>query len=277
MKIRIKRGAALCAAVLASGILLIPSTGCKKLRFGNMLSTSDEVQLGQQAAKEIDQKAKIITSGPQYDAVQRVAARIIPLARKDYDVPYSVKLIDSKEVNAFALPGGPIYFYKGLVDLTGSDDELASVLGHEATHVVKRHSAKQISDAQTKGLLAQFALGRSSSILQTAASIGLQVDQLHFSREDESESDTYGFKYLTKAGYNPNAMATMFQKLQSKESGGGGPEWLQNHPLTKKRIADAQKRAAEYEKEQSEGSGNVSLSAPSPSPSPAPNSGVTPK
>lgn len=262
MKHRILKQAAFCAA--AGIVLLTGMTGCKTIRFGNMMSSSDEIQLGQQASREIEQKAKIITSGPQYEAVQRVAARILPLARKDYDVPYSVKLIDSKEVNAFALPGGPIYFYKGLVDLTGSDDELAGVLAHEATHVVKRHTAKQISDAQAKGLIAQLALGRASSIVQTAASFGLQVDQLHYGRSDEAQADENGFRYLTSAGYVPGAMATMFQKLQTKESGGsGGPEWLQDHPLTKKRIATAQKRAADYEKDHP-----TSSSVP-PSPAPA--------
>ena len=269
-----QKRAAFCAAGL---FLLTGAAGCKTLRFGNMMSQSEETQLGQQASREIDQKAKIITSGPQYDALQRVAKRILPLARKDYDVPYSVKLIDSKEVNAFALPGGPIYFYKGLVDLTGSDDELASVLGHEATHVVKRHTAKQISDAQAKGLIAQLALGRASSVLQTAASFGLQVDQLHYSRDDESEADKNGFKYLTEAGYTPDAMATMFQKLQTKETGGGGgPEWLQDHPLTKKRIADAQKRASEYQKEHPTGATSDNAAVPSPALAipPAPNGGT---
>ena len=245
-KFLLKQRAAACAAALV-GVGCV--AGCRSPRFGNMMSQSDEVQLGQQTAKEIEQKAKIITSGPQYDALQRAVARIIPLARKDYDVPYTVKLIDSKEVNAFALPGGPIYFYKGLIDLAGSDDEIASVLGHEATHVVKRHVAKQISDAQAKNIIASLALGRSSSIVQTVAGLGLQIDQLHYSRQDEAQADEIGFKYLTEAGYNPDAMAGFFKKLETKEGGGGGggPVWLQDHPLTKSRVQKAEARADEYE------------------------------
>jgi predicted Zn-dependent protease len=221
-------------------------SGCKGVRFPNMMSKSQEIDLGSQTAREIEGKNKLITSGPQYDQLQRVAARILPLAKQDYDVPYSVKLIDSKEVNAFSLPGGPIFFYRGLMDLAGTDDEIAAVLGHEATHVVKRHAAKQISDAQAKSIIAQITLGGANSIVQQIAGFGLQVDQLRYSRDDESEADRNGFRYLVTAGYDPNAMARMFRKLQADSGGGGGPYWLQDHPLTGKRIATAQQWAEDY-------------------------------
>jgi len=230
---------------MAFGTVAVTS-GCKNGRFGNMISKSDEVQLGQQAKQDVERQNKIITSGPDYDRLQRVAAKIIPLAKRDYDVPYTVKLIDSKEINAFALPGGPIYFYKGLVDLAQSDGELASVVGHEATHVVKRHSAQQISDANAKGLVAQLLLGRSGGAVQTLASVGLQLDQLKFSRGDESQSDEGGFRYLVEAGYDPYAMASMFRRMKEKAGSGGGPEWLASHPLTDNRIKAAEQRAKEY-------------------------------
>lgn len=245
----LRRKPSVIAAALLSGTLLagVTTTGaaCKSPRFGNRMSTSQEVQIGQQAKQEIESKERILTSGPQAERLQRVAARIIPLAQRDYNVPYSVKLIDSEQINAFALPGGPIYFYKGLVDLAATDDELASVVGHEAAHVVKRHSARQISDAQGKGLLAQVFLGRSSNIVQTLASIGLQLDQLRFSRDDESQSDEVGFKYLVEAGYDPNAMASFFRRMAEK-SKSGGPEWLRSHPLTSKRVEQAEQRARAY-------------------------------
>ncbi len=214
------------------------------------MSKSQEVQLGQEASQQVERENKIVTSGPKYEQLQRVAARILPLARKDYDVPFSVKLIDNKEINAFALPGGPIYFYSGLLDLASSDDEVASVLGHEATHVVKRHSVKQMSDAQAKGFLAQLALGKSSDLAQAAAGIVLQLDRLKFSRGDESQSDEVGFKYMTQAGYNPDAMASFFRKMGAK-TGKGGTEWLQSHPITANRVKAAEKRANEYQQGQS--------------------------
>ena len=241
---------ALIASTAIGGFML---AGCKGgPRFGHVfnMSKSDEIKLGQQSAQDVDSKSRFITSGPEYDRLQRVAARILPLAKRDYDVPFQVRLIDSKDVNAFALPGGPIYFYRGLMDLTTSDDEVASVLGHEATHIVKRHSVQQISDAQTKGLAASILLGKSSNGVQQVAGGLLQIDQLSFSRDDEAQADEFGFKYLTEAGYNPDAMASMFRKLQAQEGkGGGGQEFLQNHPLTRKRIQKAEERATDYKRE----------------------------
>lgn len=240
--------ACIAASLAALGMIGLPlaggMAGCKGALGG--VSKSQEIQMGQQAAQQVDAKSRFITSGPEYDRLQRVAGRIFPLARKDYDVPFSIKLIDSKEINAFALPGGPIYFYSGLMDLASSDDEVASVLGHEATHIVKRHSVKQIADAQTKGLIAQIALGKSSNMIQALANIGLQLDQLHFSRNDEAQADENGFRYLTQAGYNPEAMSSFFRKMGAK-TGTGGTEFLSNHPLTKKRIAAADERARAYE------------------------------
>lgn len=226
-------------------------SGCNKIRFPNMLSKSQELQLGSEAKREYDSefrsKNQIVTSGPQYDRLMRVADRILPLARRDYDVPFTVQLVRSKEINAFALPGGPMYFYTGLVDLTESDDELASVLGHEASHIVKRHSAKQISDAMFKQNIAGIALGNASQTVQALAGIGLQLDQMSYSRDDESQADEFGFKYLVEAGYNPDAMATFFEKMGKAAGSGGGPEFLRTHPVTGKRVEAAKKRAAAYE------------------------------
>ena len=244
-----RTSASVAAVCLLSGTAI--TGGCKSPNLGGIfaMSKSQEIDIGRQSAAQIDRQERIVTSGPQYEQLQRVAARILPLARRDYDVPFSVKLIDNKQVNAFALPGGPIYFYTGLLDLASSDDELASVLGHEATHVVKRHSVKQISDAQAKGLIAQLALGNSSRTAQAVTGLLLQLDQLRFGRSDESQSDEIGFRYMTEAGYNPEAMASFFRKMGAK-TGGGGTEWLQSHPLNSSRVKAAEKRANEYQQGQ---------------------------
>jgi len=236
----------LCGIMLTAGL---STAGCSHGRFNNMISKSDEIDMGRDISKQVDSQSKLISSGPQYDQLQRVGDRILPLAKKDFDVPYSVKLINSKEVNAFSVPGGPIYFYKGLMDLMDDDDQVASVLGHEATHTVKRHVARQISDAQTKSLITQIALGHAGGLVQTLAGLGLQLQQLKFSRGDEAEADANGFRYLVQAGYTPEAMAQTFKKLQEQEGkNGGGPEWTQNHPLTAKRIENAEKWATDYRK-----------------------------
>lgn len=242
--------ATLLALWITVASLGVGASGCNKLRFPNMMSKDQEIKLGGQAKTELDQqyRGKLITSGPQYEQLQRVSAKIFPLAKRDFDVPYTIQLIDDKQINAFAVPGGHIYFYKGLMDLASSDDEVASVLGHEASHIVKRHSAKQISDAQAKQVIAAIALGTSRAG-QTAELVTggiLQLDQLRFSRDDESQADEYGFRYMTEAGYDPGAMASFFRKMGKAAGSGGGPEWLSSHPLTEGRVKAAEKRAADY-------------------------------
>jgi predicted Zn-dependent protease len=240
-------------AAAALGTLSLGGAACKG-RFGNMISRSQEVDLGRQAQRDVERKYKIEDDPAVNARMGRIAARIFPQARRDYDVPYEVRVIDSKEVNAFALPGGPIYFYRGLIELAGSDDEIAAVLGHEAAHVSKRHSARQISDAQAKGTIASILTQGKSDLVQVLANIGLTLDQLRYSRGDESESDRVGFRYLTEAGYDPDAMASFFRKMQEK-AGRGGPEWLASHPLTRKRVEQAEKMAADYK--QGRGDGGV--------------------
>ncbi|MDX1934322.1 MAG: M48 family metallopeptidase [Capsulimonadales bacterium] len=228
-------------------IVSLPLTapGCKRLP--NIVSKSDEIKMGQQLAAQTEREYRVVETGPEADRLRRVAARLVPIARRDYDVPFSVQLLDSKEVNAFAAPGGPVYFFRGLVDLTTSDDELASVVGHELAHITKRHSARQLSDAYLKQAGATIFLGatRAGQGAATAAGIALNLQQLNYSRTDEDQSDEVGMKYMVEAGYNPFAMADMFRKLE-KAGGGGGPEFLRSHPLTAKRITKAEERARQY-------------------------------
>ena len=238
------------AAALAGALTLtgMATGGCK--RVGNIYSRDQEIQMGRNFQQEYARDTshgRFVTSGAQYDRLQRVAARIFPLARRDWDVPYSATLVDSDEINAFAVPGGPVYFYRGLMELTDTDDEVASVLGHETSHVVKRHSARQMSDLSIKAGLAELLLGRSGNSVKEIVNIGLALKDREFSRGDESQADEYGFKYLTVAGYRPEAMASFFRKMQQKTGGGSrATQFLSTHPLTEKRIEAAEKRAAAY-------------------------------
>lgn len=238
------------AALALAALAALGAGGCKGGRFSNMYSRDDEIKMGKQFAAEFekDPKTRLITRGAEYERLQRVAARVFPLARRDWDVPYSVHLVESDEVNAFAVPGGPIYFYKGLMDLAKTEDEVASVLGHEASHIVRRHSARQLSDAQGKALLAEILLGGSRSG-QTVAGLIVGVTSLRFSRDDESQADEYGFKYLVQAGYDPGAMASFFERMMEKNGSGGlgrAGDFLSSHPLTRKRIDKARERAGAY-------------------------------
>ncbi|MFY7954448.1 MAG: M48 family metallopeptidase [Armatimonadaceae bacterium] len=226
----------------------VGGAGCRRVK--NIYSRSAEISLGEEFVRDFPKdrdSAPALKRGPLVDRVQRVASRILPLARQEWDVPYTVTVLDDPEVNAFAVPGGPIYFNRGLLELAESDDEIAAVLGHEAAHIVKRHSARQMSDQVVKAGLAQILLGKTSSDIQQAVAIGMRLKSLEFSRGDESESDTAGFRYLVGAGYNPDAMASFFRKM--REKAGDSPKslaFLNSHPLTSKRIEAAEKMAADY-------------------------------
>jgi len=229
-------------------VLSIGSTGCRRVR--NLYSRTDEISLGEEFVRDFPKdkdSPKAIVQGPLVDRVQRVASRILPLAQKEWDVPYRVTVLDDKEINAFAVPGGPIYFNKGLIELAETDDELAAVMGHEVAHIVRRHSARQMSDELVKVGLAQILLSRSSSDIQEAVQIALNLKSMSFSRGDERESDAAGFRYLIGAGYNPDAMASFFRKMREKT--GDSPKalaFLNSHPLTSKRIETAERMAADY-------------------------------
>lgn len=245
MKTHSKRAAFAALAFVGGTALGGGVSGCKS-RVPNMISRSQQVELGQNAAQEVERKNQIVTTGPQAELLARVQAKVVPLARRDFDVPYSVKLIQSNEINAFALPGGPTYFYTGLLDLAQTEDEVAAVVGHECAHVVRQHSAQQISQANFEQILAGLAVGRQGQVVQTAAGALLQLNQLRYSRGDEAEADKVGFRYMVQTGYNPEAMASMFRRMEQKAGKAGSPEWLQSHPLTGKRVQTTQKYADEY-------------------------------
>jgi predicted Zn-dependent protease len=203
-------------------------------------SKKDQVKLGLQAATEIRTKEKIL---PAYDervkTLRRVASRVLATVDdKGEPWQYSFDVVQSKEVNAFALPGGPTFFYTGLMDKLMTEDELAGVLSHELTHVRKEHWAYQYRDMQQKGLLLDLGLILFHANRSTAdlASIGLDVlVNLPYSRKHETEADDGGYEMMTKAGYNPEGLADVFRLLKALP-GGKPPPFLSDHPADNARI-----------------------------------------
>lgn len=210
-------------------------------------SAATQVKLGKEAAAQIRKEEKVLpASDDRVKTLRRVANRILR-AIDDGDKPweYTFDVIDSKDVNAFALPGGPTFFYTGLLNQMHSEDELAAVLGHELTHVRKEHWAYQYRDQQKRNAL--FTLGalilRPSRDVLDVASIGMSVlMDLPFSRKHENEADTIGFDVMVKAGYNPQGMVDVFEMLRKSSEGGKPPEFLSTHPDDKNRIRGIQER-----------------------------------
>ncbi len=233
-------------------LLLLPLTACVKnpatgKRMLSLVSQNDEIALGKQGAQDVAQSIGLLDDAK---VQQYVASVGLPMAKKSErpELPWTVQVADDPVVNAFALPGGPVYVTRGLLTHLNSEAELASVLGHEIGHITARHSVKQLSQAQ----LAQLGLVVGSVISEDVArygglaSAGLQLLFLKYGRDDERQSDELGFRYMVDAGYDPREAADVFQTLGrvSKAAGAGGlPSWLSSHPDPGERVKAARERA----------------------------------
>jgi predicted Zn-dependent protease len=213
-------------------------------------STEKEVRQGREAAAEVDRQAKFIDDPLITEYVNRVGQNIV--LHSDAKVPFTIKVIDSDEVNAFALPGGFFYVNKGLLLAADNEAELAGVMAHEIAHVAARHAVEN----QTKATLLEYAaLGGSiflggipGMIYQNTAGIGLLGIFMKFSRGAEEEADKLGVQYMYAAGYDPGAMATMFEKLEAKNKKKPGfvARAFATHPAPPDRRASALALAARF-------------------------------
>jgi predicted Zn-dependent protease len=213
-------------------------------------STEKEVRQGREAAAEVDRQAKFIEDPMITEYVNRVGQNIV--LHSDAKVPFTIKVIDSDEVNAFALPGGFFYVNKGLLLAADNEAELAGVMAHEIAHVAARHAVEN----QTKASLLEYAaLGASiflggipGMIYQNTAGIGLLGIFMKFSRSAEEEADKLGVQYMYAAGYDPGAMATMFEKLEAKNKKKPGfiSRAFASHPAPPDRRATALALAARF-------------------------------
>jgi predicted Zn-dependent protease len=213
-------------------------------------STEKEVRIGRELAAEVDRQAKFIEDPIITEYVNRVGQNIV--LHSDARIPFTIKVIDSDEVNAFALPGGFFYVNKGLLLAADNEAEVAGVMAHEIAHVAARHAVEN----QTKaGLLEYLALGTSiflggipGMIFQNTAGLGLLGAFMKFSRGAEEEADKLGVQYMWAAGYDPSAMATMFEKLEAKNKKKPGfiSRAFASHPAPPDRRASSLALAARF-------------------------------
>ena len=213
-------------------------------------STEKEVRLGRELAAEVDRQAKFIDDPTITEYVNRVGQNIV--LHSDAKVPFTIKVIDSDEVNAFALPGGFFYVNKGLLLAADNEAELAGVMAHEIAHVAARHAVENQAKAS---LLEYAALGASifiggipGMIYQNTAGIGLLGIFMKFSRGAEEEADRLGIQYMYAAGYDPGAMSTMFEKLEAKNKKKPGfiSRAFATHPAPPDRRQAASNLAARF-------------------------------
>ena len=213
-------------------------------------STEKEVKLGRELAAEVDRQAKFVDDPVITEYVNRVGQNIV--LHSDTKIPFTIKVIDSDEVNAFALPGGFFYVNKGLILVADNEAEVAGVMAHEIGHVAARHALENQTKASLMEYLAMgtsiFLGGIPGMIFQNTAGLGMLGIFMKFSRSAEEEADKLGVQYMYAAGYDPSAMATMFEKLESKNKKKPGliSRAFASHPAPPDRRASALALAARF-------------------------------
>lgn len=212
----------------------------------NFYSIQKEIALGKQMAMEVERTSKIIDDPVISEYVNRVGQNIV--RNSDAQVPFTIKVVDSEEVNAFALPGGFFFVNSGLIKLAESESELAGVMAHEIAHVTARHGTRQATKGQIANLasipMAIFLPGGWLGYgIYQAANLAIPMTFLKFSRNYEKEADFLGLQYLYASGYDPTSMVTFFERIQAqqKRKPGAVAKVFSSHPPTEKRIEDIQK------------------------------------
>src|SRR6266581_3108839 len=201
----------------------------------NFYSLEKEIALGKQLAQEVERQAKIIEDPVIAEYTNRIGQNLV--RNSDAKVPFTIKVLDSEEVNAFALPGGFFFVNSGLILKAESEAELAGVMAHEIAHVAARHGTKQA----TKGQIINYATiplifmgGWAGYAIRQGAQVAIPLGFLHFSQSMESEADYLGLQYLYKSGYDPTAFVDFFEKIQSleKKKPGTLSKIFSSHPPT---------------------------------------------
>ncbi len=215
----------------------------------NLYSLEREISFGKQLAQMVEQSARLVQDPVVNEYVDRVAQNLV--RNSDARVPFTVKVIDSDEINAFALPGGFFFINSGLVLAADEEAELAGVMAHEIAHVTARHVTKNLTRYQ----ITQWALiplmifgpvGWAGYGIWQGLNFGLPLAFMQFSRGFESEADYLGLQYMYKAGYDPTAFISFFEKIREieRKRPGSVPKIFSSHPPTRDRVENAQKEIA---------------------------------
>jgi predicted Zn-dependent protease len=219
----------------------------------NRYPVSDDVKLGREAAAEVTKELPLLNDSRVDQYVAEIGGRLaaaIPPEFRHPEFMYTFRVVNQKEINAFALPGGPMFLNRGMIEAAKTEGEMAGVMAHELSHVALRHGTAQATKGQKVqigSILGQIAGavvgGTAGSVISQGTQIGLGTYFLKYSREYESQADILGAQMLARAGYQPREMANMFKTIEA-EGGGQGPQWMSSHPNPRNRYEAINREAA---------------------------------
>jgi hypothetical protein len=236
-------------AIFAMPVAVFSQTQIKY--HSNKYKIADDVKVGRQAAAEVEQQLPILRDNDATSYISRIGQRLVSSIPREFQHPefqYYFKIVNARDINAFALPGGPMYVNRGMIEAANTEGEMAGVMAHELSHVALRHGTAQATKGQKYGLLAgilgiggQIIGGPAGAAAQIAGQ-GVGVYFLKFSREYETEADLLGARIMANAGYDPHDLANMFKTIE-RQSGGGGGGFLSDHPSPSDRYAKINQEA----------------------------------
>ncbi len=219
----------------------------------NRYPISDDVRAGQQAAQQVYQQMPILRDSAVDGYVEEVGRRLVAAIPPEFQHPefrYSFDVVDARDINAFALPGGPMFVNRGMVEAADTEGEMAAVMAHEMSHVALRHATAQATETQkyqVGSILGQIAGavigGGIGSVVAAGSQIGFGAGALKYSRAYEKQADILGAQIMARAGYDPHDMVSLFRRLEG-EGGKGLPQWLSDHPDLEKRARRIEEEAA---------------------------------
>ncbi len=213
------------------------------------MTKEQQEQLGRQAMAEVYKQMPVLPdSSPETQYIQQLGRRLASVIPREYSWPYEFHVIPQKDINAFALPGGPMFVNVGAIVAADNEAELVGVMAHEMSHVYMQHSAKQASKnqwANMLGALGGLFGGGVGSLARAGIQLGAGTLLMRYSRHDEAQADSVGAIIMYKAGYDPRALADFFAKLE-KQGGGGGPQFLSDHPNPGNRQAAIDKEISNW-------------------------------
>jgi len=218
------------------------NVGCKQ-GLGNWYSLEKQIAMGRSYAQQVESSSKMITDSVITEYVNRVGQNLV--RNSDAEVPFTIKVVDTDDINAFALPGGFFYVDSGLILAADNEAELAGVMAHEIAHVSACHAAREMSRSQLMNMASIpliFVGGGVGYAVQSLASLAMPMGFLKFTRSFESDADYLGVEYLYKAGYDPQALTAFFEKVRALEKTKPGTlaKAFETHPQTPDRIAKTQ-------------------------------------